>query len=168
MQVNTGSGATYGLAVVILFILEVVSIVGVIILFNRGHESYSIKYELFFKSGFFRRHPSFCTVVEIIYHIFFGVPFCFLVAIAIARAISNPVEFVTIILNGLIILLSIYPIPDEWFYRRSFVIWLLVIGAQFDTFYQFVNNTAVDTYAVLSSIFYPINAILFCLAILSS
>ena len=38
MQVNTGPGAaTYGLTVVILFILEVVSIVGVIILFNRGH-----------------------------------------------------------------------------------------------------------------------------------
>ena len=71
-------------------------------------------------------------------------------------------------LNGLVILLSIYPIPDEWFYRRSFVIWLLVIGSQFDTLYQHVGTTTVDTYSILSTIFYPINSILFCLAVLSN
>ena len=169
MQASAGpTAATYGLAVVVIFLLEVVSLISIIFLFNRGHESYSIKYELFFKSPFFRRHPIFCGAVELIYHIFFAVPFFLLAVIAIIRAIVTPTDFITIILNGMIILLTIYPIPDEWFFRNKAVIWLLVIGSQFDTLYQYVGTSSVDTYTIVSSIFMPINAILFCFALLSS
>jgi hypothetical protein len=164
MQVESVS---YGAAVVVLFALLLVSLLCNIFLFNRGHESYSIKYELFFKSSFFRRHPTFCSAVEFIYHLFFAVPFALLLVIAIIRAFSRPTEFVTIVLNGLIVLLTIYPIKDEWFNRSKSVVLLLVIASQLDTLYEYVGTASIDSYSVLSAIFYPINAVLFCLALLS-
>jgi hypothetical protein len=84
------TAASYNLSVIILFILLLLSLLFNIYLFNRGHESYSIKYHLLFTSAFFRKHPLLTTVVDLLYHSFFAVPFILLLAIAIIRAFTVP------------------------------------------------------------------------------
>jgi hypothetical protein len=67
------------------------------------------------------------------------------------------------------VLLTIYPTKDEWFYRSKLIIWMLVVGAQFDTLYQHIGpSSSVDSFSLLSAIFYPLNGILFCWAILAN
>lgn len=105
--------------------------------------------------------------MEVIYHLFFAVPFILLLIIAIIRATVNGTEFFTIIFNGLIVLLTIYPMKHLWFYRSKLLIWLLVIASQLNTLYQHLSKSSVDSYTLLSSIFYPINSILFSLAALA-
>jgi hypothetical protein len=155
------------LGIVVLFGLLIVALIGNILLFFRGHSSYSVKYEIFMKSPFFRTHPCLCQAVEVIYHLFFAVPFILLLIIAIIRATVNGTEFFTIIFNGLIVLLTIYPMKHLWFYRSKLLIWLLVIASQLNTLYQHLSKSSVDSYTLLSSIFYPINSILFSLAALA-
>ena len=167
MQVATAT-ASYDLATLILFLLLILNLIVNTYLYNANHESYSIKYRLLLDSSFMRTRPCLCVAVEALYKTFFVLPFLLLLAIAGIRAVTAPTEFVTIVLNGLIVLLTIYPTKDEWFYRSKFVIWLLVIGAQFDCLYQHVGPASIDTFSILSSIFYPINGILFCWAILAN
>lgn len=144
------------------------ALIGNIVLFARGHASYSVKYEIFLKSAFFRQHPGLCDAVEVIYHIFFVVPFVLLLLIAIIRATVNGTEFVTIMLNGLVVLLTIYPIKNLWFNTSKLLVWLLVIASQLNTLYLYLDSTTKNTYTLLSAIFYPINGIIFSLASLSN
>lgn len=71
-------------------------------------------------------------------------------------------------LNGLVVLLTIYPIKNLWFNTSKLLIWLLVIASQLNTLYLYLDSTTTNTYTLLSAIFYPINAILFSLASLSN
>lgn len=71
-------------------------------------------------------------------------------------------------LNGLVVLLTIYPIKNLWFNTSKVLIWLLVIASQLNTLYLYLDSTTTNTYTLLSAIFYPINAILFSLASLSN
>jgi len=57
MQAST-TASNYGLSLIVLFALLLISLFTNIFLFNRGHESYSIKYHLLFTSPFFRQNPS--------------------------------------------------------------------------------------------------------------
>ena len=50
----------YNLAVFIVLIFLVLSIIANIFLFLRGHHSYSVKYELYLNSPYFREHPWLC------------------------------------------------------------------------------------------------------------
>ncbi len=162
-----GSNGKLGTLIAALSGIMVVAVIGNIVLFARGHQSYSVKYELLMKSQFFRLHPSACNAVEFIYHLFFGVPFFLLLLIAILAATVDGSMFFTILGNGLIVLLTIYPIKNMWFYKSKLIVLALVIASQLNTLYLFLNNSDKSTYAIISSIFYPINAIIFSLAVLA-
>lgn len=155
------------MGIVVVLGLLVLSVIFNIFLFSRGHQSYSIKYELFMKDQFFRQHPIFCNAVEVIYHIFFAVPFLLLLIAAIMRAVVVPVDFVIILINGLIVLLTIYPTKAELFYRSRMVISVLVVASQFTTLYVQVGTNSGDYYTLLSSILYPVNCMMFCMAVLA-
>lgn len=83
------------------------------------------------------------------------------------RATSKPIEFLTIIVNGLIVLLTIYPIKNKYFYLNKMVIWILAVVSQLNTLYLYYDTAENNIYTLLCTIFYPINCILFCLALLA-
>ena len=118
----------------------------------------------------FRRKPFLATIIDVIYKVFFALPFILLAIIAILRAIISPIELVTILVNGLIILLIIYPFKITFFYAKEIIMWILAITSQLVTLYANINNQKgkeADLYPLLSSIIYPVNAILFCIGLLS-
>lgn len=82
------------------------------------------------------------------------------------RAMTAPLEFVTIIVNGLIVLLTIYPIKNKYFYANKLAIWVLAVVSQLNTLYLHYGS-GLNIYTLLCSIFYPINCIIFCLALLT-
>lgn len=53
----------YNLSVAIVTFLLLISIIANILLFMRGHNSYSVKYQLYLNSQFFREHPLLCETI---------------------------------------------------------------------------------------------------------
>ena len=68
--------------------------------------------------------------------------------------------------NGLIVLLTIYPIKNKYFYTNKLAIWVLVVASQLNTLYLHYD-TSKSLYPLLCSIFYPVNCIIFCLALIT-
>ena len=116
---------------------------------------------------FFRSHPFAVNAVEVIYKAFFALPFLLLIVIAILRAVVDYKEFFTILVNGMILLLIIYPFKTNFFYFKLIIIWVLAVSSQFISLYWSNSTTPTDYYIIFSCIFYPINCVLFCLALLS-
>lgn len=154
--------------IAILFLTLLLSLGFNLFLFTRGHQSYSIKYELMLSHKIFRTHQLLTGLIEWIYKCFFALPFVLLFSIAVLRAMVTASEFATIAVNGLIVLLIVYPFKTSFFYAKQIILWLLAITSQLISLYLKVDKSAIDPYGLLSCIFYPINALLFSLALLAS
>jgi hypothetical protein len=115
----------------------------------------------------FRVHQWLTSIVEFIYKSFFVLPFLLLVAIAVLRALSGPIDLPIILVNGLIVLLITYPFKTSFYYIKEVVLWALAIASQFISLFLQGQSGINDYYTLLCVIFYPINCILFCLALLS-
>jgi hypothetical protein len=161
-------GTNFPIAIGVLFGIMLLSVIFNIFLYTRGHHSYSIKYELMRERKIFRTNQFLCNAVEIIYKCFFGLPFLLLLIISILSGIVQPIKFVIIMVNGLIVLLIIYPFKATFFYFKELILEILAITSQFITlFYGLYRNSDADSYTLLACVFYPLNCILFCLALLS-
>jgi hypothetical protein len=116
-------------------ILLAITIIADIYLFASGDGSFSIKYTLFSKHAFFRKHPTLCLFVDALYKFFFALPFLLLLVIAIYQAVDEPISFLTYMVNGLIILLIINPTKEMHFYYKQVGLWLLAITSQLVTLF---------------------------------
>lgn len=94
-------------------------------------------------------------------------PFILLVVIAVLRATAAPRELPIILVNGLIVLLITYPFKTSFYYIKEVVLWVLAVASQFIALFLQSQNEKIDYYTLLCTIFYPINCVLFCLALLS-
>jgi hypothetical protein len=151
----------------ILLIIFLLSIIFNIFLFIRGHQSYSIKYEIMLNDKNFRRHQFLTDFVEITYKSFFVLPFLLLIAIVVIQAFNKLVDIPIILVNGLILLLITYPFKTNFYYIKEIIIWIFAVASQFIALFLQSKDVNVDYYTLLCTIFYPINSILFCLALLS-
>lgn len=70
-------------------------------------------------------------------------------------------------MNGLIVLLITYPIKSSFYYVKMVAMWILAIASQFISLFLQSSAANADYYTLLCAIFYPINSVLFCLALLS-
>lgn len=77
------------LVVILLFAVLVVFLILNKLLFYINHSNYSIKYSIMRDSKFFRVHHIMAEIVEIVYKLFFVVPFALLVVISIIRGIAD-------------------------------------------------------------------------------
>ena len=153
--------------VAILLIVFILSIIFNIFLFIRGHHSYSVKYQIMLKDKNFRRHQFLTDFVEFVYKSFFVLPFLLLIAIATIQALYKLSDIPIIMVNGLIVLLITYPFKTNLYYIKEVTIWVFAIMSQFLALFLQADQTNIDYYTLLCTIFYPINCILFCLALLS-
>lgn len=87
--------------------------------------------------------------------------------IAIIRATVAATELPIILVNGLIVLLITYPFKTNFYYIKEVVLWVLAVASQFIALFLQSQNGNNDYYTLLCTIFYPINCVLFCLALLS-
>lgn len=85
----------------------------------------------------------------------------------ILQALSKLSDIPIILVNGLIVLLITYPFKTNFYYIKEVIIWVFAIASQFIALFLQAKNLNVDYYTLLCTIFYPINCILFCLALLS-
>lgn len=115
----------------------------------------------------FRRHQWLAGFVEVVYKSFFVLPFILLVVMAILRATVVPRELPIIFVNGLIVLLITYPFKTNFYYIKEIALWVLAVASQFIALFLQSQNGNIDYYTLLCTIFYPINCVLFCLALLS-
>ena len=104
--------------------------------------------------------------VEVLYKAFFILPFLLLSVLAILKAIENPRNLATILINGLIIILVLYPSKREFFFFKGAAVWALVLGSQCSTLFIYLTDSKY-VYLILSAIFYAANICLFYLALLS-
>ena len=105
--------------------------------------------------------------MEIVYKSFFVLPFLVLVAIAVLRATAAAQELPIILVNGLIVLLITYPFKTNFYYIKEVGLWVLAVASQFIALFLQSQSGNNDYYTLLCTIFYPINCVLFCLALLS-
>jgi ammonia channel protein AmtB len=91
---------------------------------------------------FFRINQLATTLVNFLYILFFLLPFIIITAITILRGIKNYMEFPAIFVNGLIIILIIYPIHREYYYFQYGIIWFLALSSQL--FSQFLTDSNPD------------------------
>ncbi len=112
-------------------------------LFNRGHGSYSIKYEIMRRHSFFRINQLATTIVNTLYQFFFILPFIIIVVITVLRGTNNYIEFPAIFVNGLILILIIYPVYREYYYFQYGVIWFLALASQL--FSQFLTDANLES-----------------------
>ena len=115
----------------------------------------------------FRRHQFLTDFVEFVYKSFFVLPFLLLIAIATIQALYKLSDIPIIMVNGLIVLLITYPFKTNLYYIKEVTIWVFAIMSQFLALFLQADQTNIDYYTLLCTIFYPINCILFCLALLS-
>lgn len=100
------------------------------------------------------------------YKFFFALPFLLLIALSILATIRDLNNLAPILVNGLIILLILYPFKNEFYYFRMFFIVLLAFGSQLATFFIYEKN-GEQAYYILSVIFYTANVIVFYVALIS-
>ena len=127
----------YPIAESVIFFFLIASLVVTTFLFKRGEGNYSIKYEIMRQQEFFRKHIFLTHCIEIIYKICFILPFLFLIALSVLAAIRSPTNLAPILINGLIIILLLYPTKIEHYYYKLAGIWILVFGSQLSTFFIF-------------------------------
>jgi hypothetical protein len=138
-----------------------------VFLFNRGHGSYTIKYEIMRKRRFFRENQFATMIVNTLYHFFFILPFIIIAAITVLRGTKNYMEFPAILVNGLIVILMVYPVYREYYYFQYGVIWFLALASQaFSQFLDDANTESTSSFMEISFIFYTLNSLVFCLALL--
>lgn len=77
----------------------------------------------------------FTYLIDWIYKFFFLLPFLFLITLTVLAALRDPKNISPILINGLIILLILYPTKKLHFYYKMFAIWCLVIGSQLSTLF---------------------------------
>lgn len=115
---------------------------------------------------FFRQHMFFTYVIEAIYKFFFLLPFLLLITLSILAAIRDINSLAPILINGLIIILILYPTKSQHYYYKLFVMWMLATGSQLSTF--FIHEVKGDqAYYILSTIFYTGNIFFYYLALIS-
>ena len=100
------------------------------------------------------------------YKFFFLIPFILLITISILAAIRDTKNLSPILINGLIVLLVLYPTKTEHFYYKLLVIWVLTIVSQLSTFFLYEIN-GEQSYSILSFIFYTGNVLFFYLALIA-
>lgn len=81
-------------------------------------------------------------------------------------AVRDANNLAPILINGLIILLMLYPIKNQFYYYRLFLIMLLVLGSQLSTFFIY-EKSGEQAYLIISCIFYTGNILFFYLALLA-
>jgi hypothetical protein len=155
------------LSLIILSAALVIALIFSKLLFYLNHNNYSIKYSIMKDREFFRTNHGMTFFVEIVYKVFFSLPIALLIIISIIRGISNALQFLPILINGGIVLLILYPTKQSFYYAKEICLWILAVASQFITIFLFFDTAQSDFYTLLSSIFYPINCILFCLAMLA-
>ena len=79
------------------------------ILFRQGSGDYSIKYKLMERHQFFRENQAPLMFIEYLYKGFFVLPFLLLIAITVIQSIKNILNLPTLLINGLIIILILFP-----------------------------------------------------------
>ena len=166
-SLDSNQPKSFPVSVTVLFVVMVLSLGFNIFLFSRGHQSYSVKYELMLSRRTFRINQCLCGLVEVLYKSFFVLPFLLLAVIAIIRAFEDLSEVLAILVNGLILILIVYPFKTGFFYVKEVVMWGLAIASQFVSLYLDSAGSQDSYYSLLCSIFYPANSILFCLALLA-
>lgn len=99
----------YPIEEAIIFFILIASLIFTTFLFQRGDGTYSIKYELMRNKEFFRTHIFVTYIIEGLYKFFFILPFTLLITLSIMAAIRDINMLAPILINGLIILLILYP-----------------------------------------------------------
>lgn len=156
----------YPVAEAAIFFVLILSIIFNTFLFRRGEGNYSIKYELMRNQEFFRKNICVTYAIEVLYKFFFALPFILLITLSILAAIRDTKNLAPILINGLIILLMLYPIKSDYYYYRLFLIMLLVIGSELSTFFIY-EKLGEQAYLIISAIFYTANILFFYLALIS-
>lgn len=129
-----------------MFFLLLIVLVLDVFLFNRGHASYTVKYELMRKHKFFRVHQLMTSIVDLCYKLFFTLPFIIIAVITILRAVKSLTSFPPILVNSSIVVLIIYPIHREFYYVQYGIIWILAVASQlFTQFLTTNNNDTMET-----------------------
>lgn len=105
-------------------------------------------------------------LVEYLYKGFFVLPFMLLIAITVIQSIKNILNLPTILINGLIIVLIVFPTKTSHFYVRMIGIWALTFGSQLSTLFIHLTDSQY-IYYVLSIIFYSGNILFFFLGLLA-
>lgn len=154
------------LAEAVLVFTLILSLIITTFLFRSGEGNYSIKYKLMRRHEFFRENQPALYFVEILYKIFFTLPFLLLIALAILKALEKPENLASIMINGFIIILMLYPSKREFFYLKLAAIWVLAMGSQFSALFISLRKSE-HIYTILSAIFYSANVCCFYLALLS-
>lgn len=108
MSIHIGDN-TYSIAEAIIFFFLIASLLVVSFLFNRGEGNYSIKYELMRSRSFFLRNMTATYIIEFLYKLCFVLPFALMIAFAILGALEKPVDLAPLLINGLIVILMLYP-----------------------------------------------------------
>ena len=156
----------YPIAEAIIFFILIASLVFNTFLFQRGDGTYSIKYELMRNQEFFRTHIFVTYIIEGLYKFFFFLPFILLITLSVLAAIRDINMLAPILINGLIILLILYPFKKQYFFIKVGFIWALAMTSQLSTFFLYEIG-GEQTYFILSAIFYTANVLFFYLAIVS-
>lgn len=165
MSIHIGDN-TYSIAEAIIFFFLIASLLVVGFLFNRGEGNYSIKYELMRSRSFFLRNMTATYIIEFLYKLCFVLPFALMIAFAILGALEKPVDLAPLLINGLIVILMLYPTKPEHHYYKMGIIFVLAFGSQLATFFIYEKGDT-QVYYVLSAIFYTANAIFFYLGLVA-
>lgn len=89
------------------------------------------------------------------------------IVIAIIKAMDSLTDLPIVLINGLIILLITLSFKQQLYFYRMAALWALTVASQFINLFIQSSNKERNYYQLLCAIFYPINVILFCLALLS-
>jgi len=82
------------------------------------------------KHRFFRINQIATFIVEYIYKSFFILPFAIIVLISILRGVKNGIDLLPILINGLVVILIIYPSQRHIYYIKYSIIWFLAVTSQ--------------------------------------
>jgi uncharacterized membrane protein len=85
--------------------------------------------------AFFRSNMIFTNIIELFYKFFFLLPFLLLAALSILAAYRNIISLAPFLINGLIVLLILYPTKNEYHYYKLVGMWLLATGSQLSTLF---------------------------------